>query len=92
MKRLIIMLVVAGAFLGGYYVGHQPGSPNIFLWVQQTYGQIAEAGSGLGAVVKKEAGKASEGVKAAKHTVCINGRTCVVGADNQEQAAPQPRR
>ena len=37
--RLIRFILIAAAFLGGYYVGHRPGSPDIFgmagdLWQQ----------------------------------------------------------
>ena len=37
LKRYFIMMVLAGAFLGGYYLGRLPGSPDIFGNIVQTY-------------------------------------------------------
>ena len=35
MIRLIVLTLLIAAFLGGYYLGHQPSSPDIFGWVRQ---------------------------------------------------------
>ncbi len=38
MKRAFILILILGGFLGGYYVGHKPGSPDIFAWPQKASG------------------------------------------------------
>ncbi|MFP4055228.1 MAG: hypothetical protein ACLFV7_15330 [Phycisphaerae bacterium] len=32
MKRLLALILLTGAFLGGYYLGRLPDSPDIFAW------------------------------------------------------------
>jgi len=42
MKRLLISMLLAGAFLGGYYLGHEPDSPDIFGWAKKTYARLSD--------------------------------------------------
>jgi hypothetical protein len=51
MRLTILFILLLGAFLGGYYSGQQPNSPDVFGWAQGAYesvcdlsDQIAEAG------------------------------------------------
>lgn len=42
MRKLLTIILMAAAFLGGYHVGHQPGSPDLGPFAQDCY---AKAGS-----------------------------------------------
>ena len=44
MKSLIAMTLLAGAFLGGYYLGQQPGSPDMFAWAGKACDQAERLG------------------------------------------------
>ena len=44
MKRLLISILVTGAFLGGYHAGRQPGSPDIFGWARRNVPAMVQAG------------------------------------------------
>lgn len=33
MSKLVVLLIIVGAFLGGYYLGRQPETPNLLSWV-----------------------------------------------------------
>ena len=37
MKRFIAIMMLTAGFLGGYYLGHLPGSPDIFGWFADKY-------------------------------------------------------
>jgi hypothetical protein len=47
MRRLLSSILILGAFLGGYYLGGQEGSPDIFAWARRAYPRFAEAGRNL---------------------------------------------
>ncbi len=40
MKKLIALILLSSAFLGGYYLGHQPDSPDIFGWAGDAYHKV----------------------------------------------------
>lgn len=44
MKKLILLLVASALFLGGYYLGGQPGRPDIFAWASQQWRAFNESG------------------------------------------------
>jgi hypothetical protein len=44
MKKVIILTLLLGAFLGGYYLGHQPNSPDVFGWADKVYHRVVDAG------------------------------------------------
>jgi len=44
MRKLITTALVAAAFLGGYYLGRAPGSPDILALAKQAYCQARDAG------------------------------------------------
>ena len=46
-KRLFLLSMLGGTFLGGYYLGHQPDSPDIFAMAQKGYEKVAGAGDML---------------------------------------------
>ena len=70
--RLFATLVLAGTFLGGYYLGHKPQSPDIFAWAQRTYRQAAESSNRLAG--SKDAPDAD----ALPGKVMIEGKTYVI--------------
>lgn len=44
MKRVLTLLLLTGAFLGGYYLGRLPNSPDIFAWGRQNFDRAVEMG------------------------------------------------
>ena len=42
MKRLISLILLSGAFLGGYYLGRLPNSPDLIGWGQSAVLRSAE--------------------------------------------------
>lgn len=42
-RRLLLTILVTGVFLGGYYVGRIPGSPDVISWVRDRLPQPSEA-------------------------------------------------
>ena len=44
MKRLLVIILIVTAFLGGYHLGHKEGSPDITGWAQKAYPKVVEAG------------------------------------------------
>ena len=49
MRRLLRLILVVAIFLGGYYVGHLPGSPDIFGKTVATYRQVAKTTKAISA-------------------------------------------
>ena len=49
MRRFLVTILVVGAFLGGYQLGRQPGSPDVIGWAQETDPAVAEAGRSVAA-------------------------------------------
>jgi hypothetical protein len=54
MKTLILLIVLAAAFLGGYYLGHQPDSPDIFGQAQKVYQRVSAAGQQFAAALEAQ--------------------------------------
>lgn len=84
-KRLFIMMLLSGAFLGGYYFGHQPDSPDIFAWAQDTYGQANDAGNKLSAIINGEPGNVLETVGGEDVAVEVDGKVYYVSRTEQDQ-------
>ena len=40
MRKLILLILLAAVFLGGYFLGHAPDSPDIFAWAQDAYEKV----------------------------------------------------
>ncbi len=90
MKRLILAILLMGAFGGGYYLGHLPGSPDIFAWAADTYSQAADAGHKLAAVVNGETNNLAETVAAEELVIKVEGKTYRITP--QDKNEPSPRR
>ena len=43
MRHLIVTILVLAGALGGYYLGHLEGSPDIFAWAQDAYASFSES-------------------------------------------------
>ena len=54
MRRLIKLILLLAVFLGGYYVGHRPDSPDIFKRAGQIYGQCANTTDDVTARAKRD--------------------------------------
>lgn len=72
--RLFATIVLAAAFLGGYYLGRKPQSPDIFAWAQRTYRRAAEVGGRLSASEGAPGGVASS----LPRRVMIEGKTYLI--------------
>jgi len=79
-KKLFILILLAAAFVGGYYCGRQPNSPDIFGKAQVYYRQASEAGQQLMAVVNGEPEKVLSQVAPEKMTVTVDGKKYNLGA------------
>ena len=47
-KRFIVLILLLAAFLGGYYIGRHPGSPDIFAIAARAYDRVGERAESLG--------------------------------------------
>ncbi len=54
MRRLIKLILLLAVFLGGYYVGHRPDSPDIFVRAGQIYSQFTVATDDVTARAKRD--------------------------------------
>lgn len=79
MKRLLLLILLSGAFLGGYYLGRQPNSPDIFAWAQKTYHQAADVGHQLSAALNDDPGSTLQAVAAEEIEVTADGKRYVIG-------------
>lgn len=85
MKTSIVCILIAAAFLGGYYLGRHPGSPDILAWAQQTCQQVTQQSQHTPATIED---KAAETVKAAipdKVIINIGGKSYVLGGGVEPQ-------
>lgn len=51
MKTIFLLIVLTAAFLGGYYLGQQPDSPDIFGMAGKAYRQASDIGHQVSAAV-----------------------------------------
>jgi hypothetical protein len=58
MKRVLTLLLLAGAFLGGYYLGRLPNSPDIFAWGRDTFDGAVEMGREAEEYLAADSGRA----------------------------------
>ena len=54
MRRLLTIILLSAAFLGGYYLGHQPNSPDIFARTSQLYNRLTSATNDISAKAEQE--------------------------------------
>ena len=90
MKKLLLLILLTGAFLGGYHLGRQPNSPDIFAWAQKTYNQAVDAGHQLSAAVNDDSGSMLQAVAAEEIEVTADGKRYVIG--RRQQPADEHRR
>ncbi len=54
MRRLVKLILLLAVFLGGYYVGRRPGSPDIFAKAGQAYRRITSTTNDITARAKRD--------------------------------------
>ena len=54
MRRFLRLIVLMAVFLGGYYVGHLPNSPDIVAWSANAYRRVDKATKDIAARSKAE--------------------------------------
>ena len=54
MRRVVRLILLTAIFLGGYYVGHLPGSPDIFAKTAAAYRQVARTTTSISAKAEAE--------------------------------------
>ncbi len=54
MRRLIKLILLLAVFLGGYYVGHRPDSPDIFAHAGKVYNRFTSATDDIAARAKQD--------------------------------------
>jgi len=54
MRRLLRIILALAIFLGGYYLGRLPNSPDIFGWSADTYNRLSKAASDISAKAGEE--------------------------------------
>ena len=54
MRRLIKLILLLAVFLGGYYVGRRPGSPDIFAGAGQIYNRLTSTTDDISAQAKQD--------------------------------------
>ena len=59
-KRLLVLMMLCGTFLSGYYLGLQPGSPDVFKMAANGYERAAELGKAFDDATDQEGIKALE--------------------------------
>jgi len=77
MTRLVVLILLVGSFLGGYYLGHLENSPDVFGWLGGAYANAARTAEALadGADRDLDPGRViSEPV-----TIDVDGRQYVIG-------------
>lgn len=52
MTKLILLILLAASFLGGYYLGRKPGSPDVIGWCRQTCQRSADTATHVAAVLR----------------------------------------
>jgi len=83
-KRFIVLVLLGAAFLGGYYLGRKPGSPDIFRYADDVYRQAGQAGRKLTAA--RGDGRAEDTpVAAKKFAVRLGGRTVEIGGPTRDR-------
>ena len=66
MKKLLVLILLVAAFVGGYCAGQRPGAPDIATLARQTYAKASQAsGTAAGLVDSVSRQVAKEGQKPA---------------------------
>jgi len=78
-KKLIVTLMLAVAFLAGYYLGQRPGSPDIFSWGTQKVTEITDVGQKVGSAVAQGTNTTARTTMPQTMAVQIGNKTYVIG-------------
>jgi len=76
MRRLVILILLAGTFLLGYQVGRMPGTSDLPSWMKEAWGRVSAALAQPNAPPGAATQPASP---PDEMTVSINGRTYRIG-------------
>jgi len=82
MWKVLLVILLAGVFLGGYYVGRLPGSPDLIDWAEKTLDSASrDDWKAKGLSPAKDNSFASQGEKeeTGKILVEIEGKTYLIG-------------
>jgi len=78
LKKLIIIILLSAAFLGGYYLGNKPGAPDIFKHARENYQQAANTSEKLTAIINNSDGNLASVPAPKNMTVNIGGKNYVL--------------
>jgi hypothetical protein len=67
MRRFIVLIMLAGAFFGGYQTGRLPGSPDLIPIARDAYNQAADVCARLIVLGRQAADKLPSGELALTH-------------------------
>jgi len=77
--------MLGGAFLGGYYAGRQPGSPDIFARARQAYEFLIQASRQAEAVTTGDDEDMQRLLHSGDMTLAVEGKTYHFPASNGKQ-------
>ena len=85
MTRLVVLILLVGSFLGGYYLGHLENSPDVFGWLGGAYAKAARTGEDLadGSARDLDPGR----VIAEPVTIDVDGRQYIIGQKYESELA-----
>jgi len=78
MMRLLVLVLLVGAFAGGYWVGRLPNAPDIVSWTRGAYEQVTSAARGDAPI---EANAAAERIRSTEAIIDVGGKLYKVGHD-----------
>lgn len=84
-RRTFILMILAATFLSGYYLGMQPGSPDVFAAARDGYKRAGEIGQTLKAATDGEGFEALKGLTNSPPP----GRSGTVPAERDVRARPE---
>lgn len=90
MIKWILMTLLVGVFLAGYYVGHLPGSPDLFAWTGGWYKHARGAGEKISSAadqIKDEFGVSSE--PSGEMIVKVGGKLYRIGKVDGAEKSPR---
>ena len=90
MKRMFILILIMGGFLGGYYLGHKPGSPDIFSWPQKC-GPAMQTARQIYSLATGEPNNVLEQVAPDKLAIKLDGKDFVFPGRESPSAKPLPK-
>jgi len=85
MTRLVVLILVVGSFLGGYYLGHLENSPDVFGWLEGAYSKVARTADDLSAESPDDYDTTR--VIAEPVTIDVDGRQYTIGQSYDSELA-----